>query len=421
MCGRTLSRVTLFAPNLSGVAFNDRDELAVSPESNNEVCGIDFKMNPERNDYFKSNNFMGPTLFGASTMARVVQVKPYGADWPQPGYMHDWEAHPCPAPLVQADGSCADVPEGSHLDMLHESPLSMGIAYMGGNSNQFVVLDGCGSRNEPGTATGPGAAGAAPKHNTCVGDGHVVYYDFNTDHGHGNGFHGDGMVRRYPDVRFTRVAGVASGIAVHDDGVVYYSDTGSGQVRAFRPATGTKHLLIRSWTPIPGEPTGGETGTGVAQWADLHKWGAGPPTENDAVVAEWINERKIDANIATTTRLGEEGGFNGALIKPQELLTEYAYVIGAEQRTLVADLERPSGLAVHGDVLYVADNATGKVHCIDRETGARRWAIETNAASLQGLAVNEAEMSTGRYEHSLVYTDAAANTVHAVRVARTTA
>lgn len=59
---------------------------------------------------------------------------------------------------------------GSHLDMLHESPYSMGVAHE--KDNVFWIFDAF-SRD-------------------------IVRYDFADDHGPGNDFHGDAIIRRYP-------------------------------------------------------------------------------------------------------------------------------------------------------------------------------------------------------------------------------
>lgn len=59
---------------------------------------------------------------------------------------------------------------GSHYDMLHESPYSMGIAHESGNA--FWLYDG--------------------------NSGDIVRYDFVDDHAPGNDDHSDGIVRRYP-------------------------------------------------------------------------------------------------------------------------------------------------------------------------------------------------------------------------------
>lgn len=59
---------------------------------------------------------------------------------------------------------------GSHLDMLHESPYSMGIAYE--TDNKFWVT--CGEHDE------------------------IMSFDFQHDHGPGNSDHADGIIYKYP-------------------------------------------------------------------------------------------------------------------------------------------------------------------------------------------------------------------------------
>ena len=59
---------------------------------------------------------------------------------------------------------------GSHLDMLHETPYGQGIASE--SANAFWINDG--------------------------NSGDIVRYDFAEDHGPGNDYHGDGIVHRYP-------------------------------------------------------------------------------------------------------------------------------------------------------------------------------------------------------------------------------
>ena len=70
-----------------------------------------------------------------------------------------------PAVYAQTSGG-----NGSHLDMLHESPYSMGIAHETGNV--FWVFD-ANSKD-------------------------IVRYDFGGDHGPGNSDHADGKIRRFP-------------------------------------------------------------------------------------------------------------------------------------------------------------------------------------------------------------------------------
>lgn len=60
---------------------------------------------------------------------------------------------------------------GSHLDMLHESPYSQGIAWE--RDNVYWIFDGYNND--------------------------IVRYDFAEDHNPGNSFHGDAIIRRYSD------------------------------------------------------------------------------------------------------------------------------------------------------------------------------------------------------------------------------
>lgn len=97
---------------------------------------------------------------------------------------------------------------GSHLDMLHQSPLCMGIAHAKGN--QYWLFDGSNAR--------------------------LTWYDFETAHGYGEDDHSDGRVRRYEDVILDRVANVPSHIEVAADGTLFVADTGTGRVLWVDPA-----------------------------------------------------------------------------------------------------------------------------------------------------------------------------------------
>ena len=128
------------------------------------------------------NDFMGPTL------------------WPA-----DLEIYA----RVNQDGPLL----GSHIDMLHQSPLCMGIAHDEGNV--FWVTDGR--------------------------SGHVVRYDFTTDHGPGHDDHSNGIVRRYPDASFRRVAGVPGHVVLDKaTGWLYVADTGAGRVYRMDTRSGAR-------------------------------------------------------------------------------------------------------------------------------------------------------------------------------------
>ena len=79
-----------FVARPSGISFDSTGTyFAVSNDSSNEVRGMEFTANPERNVNFKNNNFMGPALFASDTYALAGQNKAYLEDWLQPGLGHD--------------------------------------------------------------------------------------------------------------------------------------------------------------------------------------------------------------------------------------------------------------------------------------------------------------------------------------------
>lgn len=352
-----------FTADPSGIAFTpDGKRFAVSNDSTNEVNDIDFKLNPERNTNFKNNNFMGPSLFVTETFARAGQSKAYSADWPQPGNGHAADTsipvEDCPLEYWTPEiGQCVWPREGSHIDMLHESPLSKGIVHL--RSNQFLVLDGCGSGDTEGN---------------CNGRGHVVFYDFNKDHQEGNGFHGDGVVRRYIDAVFTRREDVASGIVVRD-GIAYYADSGNGAVRSV-PLEGEDALMVGTWHPESAVPHM-ESGPGIISWGDT----GAPDGDDPANVDAWIAARGDASNIAAAGPMW---------IKPREVLSAYAYVRTTANRVVAGPevAAVPAGLAATDRGLLVVDNATGRVLLLDWTTFAVVRNYSTGLKGLSGIAVD---------------------------------
>lgn len=99
---------------------------------------------------------------------------------------------------------------GSHLDMLHESPECMGIAW--DHDNVYWVFDGF--------------------------NGDIVRYDFAADHGAGYDDHCDGDIQRW-DADVERVPGVVSHLVMdHETGLLYVSDTGNDRVLVIDTNTG---------------------------------------------------------------------------------------------------------------------------------------------------------------------------------------
>lgn len=101
---------------------------------------------------------------------------------------------------------------GSHLDMLHETPHGMGIAHH--KDNAYWLFDGNANN--------------------------IVYYDFVEDHGPGMSYHGDGIIRRYSEVSVSKDGDVPSHLILDKStGWLYIIDTGNDRVLRMNTATGT--------------------------------------------------------------------------------------------------------------------------------------------------------------------------------------
>jgi len=164
-----------FMAYVSSAAFGTNGNFASCQESRNE-----WNVGPQAPD-----DFMGPSLWPSDLdiFAKVGQTVP-------------------PADMV----------EGSHLDMLHQSPLCMGIAH--DVDNVYWAVDGK--------------------------RGNVVRYDFQADHGPGGGDHSDGIITRYTDATFTRMQNIPGHLEIdHAAGMLYLVDTGGGRVMRLDTASGT--------------------------------------------------------------------------------------------------------------------------------------------------------------------------------------
>lgn len=112
-----------------------------------------------------------------------------------------------PAIYAQPSGG-----NGSHLDMLHGSPYSMGIAHDSGNA--FWIYD---NYNKD-----------------------IVYYDFVEDHGPGNDDHSDGIVRRYSNMGISADADIPNHMILDkSSGWLYFVDNGNDRVIRLNTNSGT--------------------------------------------------------------------------------------------------------------------------------------------------------------------------------------
>jgi len=233
-----------FMEEVSGIAFGDFGNFATCQESRNTY-----------DDRSQANDFMGPTLWTAdlAIYARANQRRVAGAaeghvpldlplgpvssrgarDAANPFGLPDALTAFCqPLDGIDGDDPAAGAvsfgpdqevnPElGSHIDMLHQSPLCMGIEHEQGNA--YWAFDG--------TA------------------GHLVRYDFAVDHGPGWDDHSDGIVRRFPEAAVRREPDVPSHLALdRSTGWLYAADTGRGRVIRLDIASGQllEHVAPRN-------------------------------------------------------------------------------------------------------------------------------------------------------------------------------
>jgi len=119
--------------------------------------------------------------------------------------------------LWSSDLNVFDGGIGSHYGMLHNSPLSVGIAW--DHDNVYWVFDGT--------------------HRS------LTRYDFHAGHPLGGMDHSNGEVARFVEGQVARVAGVASHLKVdHDTHLLYVADTGNNRIAVLDTRTGTRGNAI---------------------------------------------------------------------------------------------------------------------------------------------------------------------------------
>jgi sugar lactone lactonase YvrE len=112
---------------------------------------------------------------------------------------------------------------GSHLDMLHMSPLCMGISHQ--VNNVYWTIGGL--------------------------DNALYRYDFGIDNGIGNDDHSDGVVYRYATGQMKYAPGVPSHLFFHAaDEMLYVADTGNARVVKLDTNSGTSGPNLQPLEPM---------------------------------------------------------------------------------------------------------------------------------------------------------------------------
>lgn len=184
---------------------------------------------------------------------------------------------------------------GSHLDMLHQSPNGMGMAY--DNAWTYWLFDGQ--------------------------NGNICKYDFSTHHGPGNTGHGNGKIWRYTDVTVSRVPNVASHMVMDKANEWLYFVGGSNKtLKRLKTTSGTNSgNLSATSEPLAGyyNMTGAtvetiETFTTQPSGVDFYN--------NRLIISDYTNGNIIIYNTTTTplTKLGTittgQSGIMGVKVGP---------------------------------------------------------------------------------------------------------
>lgn len=188
---------------------------------------------------------------------------------------------------------------GSHLDMLHQSPHCMGIESEG--ENAFWVMD--------------------------AHSNDVVRYDFVNDHGPGQHDHSDGIIRRYPEVAVSWIdEEIPCHLAFDDDKKwLYVVDGGSQRVVRLDVETGniggtpsfTLTEGVAQYTNVTGVTWGVAVGSGLVEPSGIDIIG------NTMIVSEHDNGDIIvyDISAMPATELGRIAtgatGIMGVVIGPE--------------------------------------------------------------------------------------------------------
>jgi hypothetical protein len=157
--------------------------------------------------------------------------------------------------------------------------------------------------------------------------GELVYYDFQEDHDTGMDDHSDALVRRYSEIQLTHTLGTPG------------------------------HMVL-------------DKESGILYIAD--------PGANRIV---WVN---TDDTTTTTQNIMSDA----SRLEPLE---EYSRISGVEWGVLDTGLNRPSGIALEGDRLFVSTNGNGQIVAYDLSTNGKSaveaGSIQTTASSIMGLEI----------------------------------
>jgi len=235
---------------------------------------------------------------------------------------------------------------GSHIDMLHQSPYSMGIEYAG-SGNIYWVFDGYHSA--------------------------IVRYDFATPHAYGGDDHADGKVWRYGEIEVEREEGIPSHMILNDEsGLLYIVDTGNQRILRFDTASGNFDYNL---TPY-GEPLAQYWMMENAEWEVYINAGLDKPSgidlyEDRLVVSDYASGEVIIYDISADPpselgriNTGNENNIMGIKIGPDQKIWYVNYdldeVIRIDYNMLPGDVNFDETVNIL-DIILVVNIVLGAV------------------------------------------------------------
>ncbi|MCP4443571.1 MAG: T9SS type A sorting domain-containing protein [Aureispira sp.] len=294
---------------------------------------------------------------------------------------------------------------GSHLDMLHESPYAMGIAHH--KDNAYWVFDG--------------------------NSGDIVYYDFAKDHGPGNSYHGDALIRRYP-VSVLKDGDVPSHLILNKtNGWLYIVDTGNDRVLRMNTATGTVqsgltgYETVEEYSQMTGVVSEVAIDTGLTQPCGIDL------VDNNLIVGDYTTGdiRFYDVSVNPATYLGKistgAAGLTGLKVGPDgniwytnRLTNEVKRIepaLATGLQSVKEELEikvfpNPASEQVNVELPEVLANNT-QVRVLD---ALGRTVLETETQNKTMLIFDSANWAEGIYSINFSNTDY--NKTKLIRVAR---
>ena len=259
-----------YMERISSLAFDSRGYFATCQESDNTY-----------DDMMIANHFMGPTLFHSAESDLVNQLGEPECNTEDP------------------DTTCFF----THWDMLHESPLCMGIAHDPEDrtpfGNVYWAFDGLNSS--------------------------LIRYDFSEPHGPGSLDHSIAAIRRYPEIELTRVPGIPGHLMMDPtERVLYIADTGGGRILRMNPDSG--HFIRTAKREFPIYSSIAETFEysiyGCAEW-EVFADGLDKPSglhvdDTHVYVAEWQSSTIVAFDKASGTEVSRvntgASGLNGIAV-----------------------------------------------------------------------------------------------------------